>query len=125
FGQAVKRFVRSHRSQFNNWDPKIVQFVSPQVWATRPGRAQALAEHYDLLLSIFPFEKDWYAKRVPGLRVEFVGHPMVGRFSVLSPEFRVQSLPPLVLLLPGSRRDEVRRHLPVVTGAFEMMRREV
>jgi len=122
FGKAIKNYVRTHRKEFTPWNPKIVQFVSPQVWASRPGRAYSLADNYDLLLSIFPFEKDWYAKRVPKLRVEFVGHPMVGRFSARSPESGVQSPAPLVLLLPGSRADEVRRHWPVVTGAFELLR---
>src|SRR5258708_6713635 len=50
---------------------------------------------------------------------------MVGRFLVPSSEFRVQSAGPLVLFLPGSREDEVRRHLPVVTGVLELMRREL
>src|SRR5271156_2181758 len=79
FGHAVKEYVRNN--PFSKWNPKIVQFVSPQVWASRPGRANLLAADYDLLLSIFPFEKDWYAQRAPKLRVEFVGHPMIGRFS--------------------------------------------
>ena len=79
FGHAVKQYVRDN--PFSKWNPKIVQFVSPQVWASRPGRAKLLAADYDLLLSIFPFEKDWYARRAPKLRVEFVGHPMVGRFT--------------------------------------------
>src|ERR1035437_6009694 len=79
FGQAVKKYVREN--PFSTWNPKIVQFVSPQVWASRPGRADKLARDYDLLLSIFPFEKEWYAQRVPQLRVEFVGHPMIGRFT--------------------------------------------
>ncbi len=125
FAKAIKAHVRAHRSVFNNWNPKIVQFVSPQVWASRAGRAYTLAENHDLLLSIFPFEKDWYARRVPKLRVEFVGHPMVGR----SLKSEVSSLKsgnvPCVVLLPGSREDELRRHLPVVTGAFELLRREV
>ena len=60
FGQAVKKYVRDN--PFSKWNPKIVQFVSPQVWASRPGRADKLARDYDLLLSIFPFEKDWYAQ---------------------------------------------------------------
>jgi lipid-A-disaccharide synthase len=77
FGHAIKEYVRNN--PFSKWNPKIVQFVSPQVWASRPGRANLLAADYDLLLSIFPFEKDWYAQRVPKLRVEFVGHPMVER----------------------------------------------
>jgi lipid-A-disaccharide synthase len=125
FGKAIKNHVRRHRKEFVPWNPKIVQFVSPQVWASRPGRAWTLANNYDLLLSIFPFEKEWYARRVPKLRVEFVGNPMVGR----SPESRVQSPKSggetSVVLLPGSRADEVRRHLPVVTGAFELMRKEI
>ena len=125
FGLAIKRYVRKHRSQFTPWNPRLVQFVSPQVWASRPGRAEKLAGNYDLLLSIFPFEKPWYAKRVPGLRVEFVGHPMVGRFSVQCPKSNVQSPAPLVVFLPGSRAGEVRRHLPVVTGAFELLCREL
>src|SRR5271170_7251592 len=79
FGHAVKEYVRNN--PFSKWNPKIVQFVSPQVWASRPGRANLLAADCDLLLSIFPFEKDWYAQRVPKLRVEFVGHPMIGRFA--------------------------------------------
>jgi len=126
FGKAIKDYVRKHRREFTPWNPKIIQFVSPQVWASRPARAYKLAENYDLLLSIFPFEKDWYAARVPELWVEFVGHPMVDRSR--SPESEVQrpkSEPPLVVLLPGSRADEVRRHWPVVTGAFELLRREL
>ena len=123
-GKAIKNYVRRHRSEFTPWNPKLVQFVSPQVWASRAGRALTLADNYDLLLSIFPFEKAWYAQRVPGLRVEFVGHPMIGR----NAECGVRSAErnsPRVLLLPGSRGGEVRRHLPVVSGAFELMRREV
>src|ERR1017187_7748079 len=48
FGHAVKEYVRNN--PFSKWNPKIVQFVSPQVWASRPGRANLLAADYDLLL---------------------------------------------------------------------------
>lgn len=125
FGRAIKQHIRAKRSRFNNWNPKIVQFVSPQVWASRPGRAYQLADNYDLLLSIFPFEKEWYARRVPRLRVEFVGHPMVGRMQNAKCKMQNAETAPVVLLLPGSRVDEVRRHLPVATGAFELLRRDV
>ena len=124
FGKAIKNYVRRHQSEFTPWNPKIVQFVSPQVWASRAGRAYTLEENYDLLLSIFPFEKDWYARRVPGLRVEFVGHPMIGRNAERGARSAEQNSP-CVALLPGSRAGEVRRHLPVVTGSFELMRREL
>jgi len=125
FGQAVKKYVREN--PFSTWKPKIVQFVSPQVWASRPGRADKLARDYDLLLSIFPFEKDWYAKRVPSLRVEFVGHPMVERMR--KSELRMQKLEnsatPKILLLPGSRKGELQRHLPVMLGALKLIQEKM
>lgn len=124
FAKAIKAHVRANRNLFNNWNPKLVQFVSPQVWASRASRAYTLAENHDLLLSIFPFEKAWYAQRVPKLRVEFVGHPMVGRGAGRGARGDRKDKP-CVVLLPGSRTDEVRRHWPVVTGAFELLRREV
>lgn len=110
---AVRRAAGGRRGAFNNWRPKLVQFVSPQVWASRPGRARRMAETLDLLLVIFPFEQPWYAARVPRLRVEFVGHPMAGRFACPAPAAE-PSRPARILLLPGSRADEVRRHLPLV-----------
>jgi len=123
FGQAVKRYVRDN--PFSKWSPKIVQFVSPQVWASRPGRADKLARDYDLLLSIFPFEKEWYARRVPQLRVEFVGHPMVER--MLKSELRSQNKHsvPMVLLLPGSRRSELQRHLPVMLATLKTIQEKL
>jgi len=134
FGHAIKQYVRNN--PFANWNPKIVQFVSPQVWASRPGRANLMAADYDLLLSIFPFEKDWYARRVPKLRVEFVGHPMVERFNS---EGRVPQAPipensgsrgtrpseNRILLLPGSRKSELQRHLPVMLGALKLIREKL
>ncbi len=127
FGQAVKAYVRDN--PFSKWNPKIVQFVSPQVWASRPGRANKLARDYDLLLSIFPFEKDWYAKRVPQLRVEFVGHPMIGRLANDDLRFTrcnsetasIANRKSQILLLPGSRKGELQRHLPVIIEAAKLM----
>ena len=130
FGQAIKKYVRGN--PFSKWNPKIVQFVSPQVWASRPGRADLLAADYDLLLSIFPFEKDWYAKRVPKLRVEFVGHPMIGRFiegtiTIYAPtkSASIVTRPSQILLLPGSRKGELQRHLPVLLDALKLIQDEI
>jgi lipid-A-disaccharide synthase len=143
FGHAVKEYVRNN--PFSKWNPKIVQFVSPQVWASRPGRADKLARDYDLLLSIFPFEKDWYAKRVPQLRVEFVGHPMIGRFTNDDLRFTRREIgrsrgdetqtkekietPHVVsykiLLLPGSRKSELQRHLPVMLAALKTVQEKL
>jgi lipid-A-disaccharide synthase len=131
FGTAVKKYVREN--PFSKWDPKIVQFVSPQVWASRPGRADRLARDYDLLLSIFPFEQAWYARRVPKLRVEFVGHPMIGRFtnddlrftSGLAGDASIVNRQSQILLLPGSRKSELQRHLPVMLGALKLIQEKL
>jgi len=116
FGRAVKAWVRRHPE--SGWNPKIIQFVSPQVWASRPGRAQRLEADYDLLLSIFPFEKAWYSQRAPKLRVAFVGHPLLDRLQPPRQRPIPAGKPPRVLLLPGSRRRELQRNLPVMLDAW-------
>ncbi|MEY2427549.1 MAG: lipid-A-disaccharide synthase, partial [Verrucomicrobiota bacterium] len=63
FAHAIKQYARSRSGWFHDWDPKIIQYVSPQVWASRESRAYRLAQDCDLLLSTFPFEKRWYAKK--------------------------------------------------------------
>jgi lipid-A-disaccharide synthase len=128
FAHAIKEYVRRRLDWFHPWNPKIVQYVSPQVWASREGRARQLARDYDLVLSIFPFEEEWYAKRVPQLRVEFVGHPMVDRFQKAEgrrQKAEISSASPLILLLPGSRPDELRRHLPVMLGALKLIHEKI
>ncbi|HKX60708.1 MAG TPA: lipid-A-disaccharide synthase, partial [Verrucomicrobiae bacterium] len=115
FGHAIRRRQKS----VDGWAPKIIQFVSPQVWASRPGRAVKMARDFDLLLSIFPFEKPWYEKHAPTMRVEFVGHPMLDRFT---PTPLKDPATHCVLLLPGSRPGELRRHLPVMTAAAQLIR---
>jgi lipid-A-disaccharide synthase len=127
FAAAVRRRVRA-LGPFGNWRPRIVYYVSPQVWASRPGRALQLERDVDLLLSIVPFEKAWYARRVPRLRVEFVGHPLVDRHrhtGASSAVGHAAGQVPLVLLLPGSRIQEVRRHLPVMVEAVRILRRSM
>jgi lipid-A-disaccharide synthase len=116
FNRFLARAIRRRAS--SGWRPRIVKYVSPQVWASRPGRAVKIARDFDLLLCLFPFEKDWYARRVPEFRVEFVGHPMFdrGQLAVQKP-----GLVPVVLLLPGSRRAELKRHLPLILGATRLM----
>ena len=126
FGRAIKRFVWAREGTFLNWNPKIVQYVSPQVWASRPGRAYQIARDFDLLLSIFPFEKEWYAARVPQLRVEFVGHPIVDRYAGRRDELLAKwaSATPVLLLLPGSRDSELKRHLPVMLAVAQKIQNQ-
>ena len=132
FAHAIQQYTRAHADWFHDWDPKLIQYISPQVWASREGRAYQMARDYDLVLSIFPFEKAWYAERVPQLRVEFVGHPIVDRYGErrgaraegqgTRDEGRGRQRIPMIMLLPGSRPDELRRHLPVMLEALALLR---
>jgi lipid-A-disaccharide synthase len=125
FAHTVRTYVRPRRDWFHDWNPKLIQYVSPQVWASREGRAYQLARDYDLLLSIFRFEQEWYAKRVPAFSVEFVGNPIAERYDHVKPAAApVSSGPlasPMVLLLPGSRPSELKRHLPILVEALKLM----
>ena len=128
--RRIRRHVRSLQGTFGNWRPRMVQYVSPQVWASRPGRALRMAEDLDLLLSVLPFEGQWYARRVPKLPVTFVGHPLVDRHLSSAGTRPVRggraaggaARPPSVLLLPGSRTAELTRHLPVMLAAVAQLR---
>ena len=127
FAHAIRRYTRSRSGWFHDWSPKIIQYALPQIWASRPGRAFRMARDYDLFLSHFPFEKEWYTKLVPQLRVEFVGNPLVDRYSKhreswKAPPAILPGSSPGVLLLPGSRRGELRRHLPVMVRALALIR---
>jgi lipid-A-disaccharide synthase len=99
---------------------RLIYYISPQVWASRASRVKAIQRDFDLLLSILPFEKEWYAKAAPDFRVEWVGHPALDRIRKME---RAESNPNLVALLPGSRRTEVEKHLPVLWEAALIMGR--
>lgn len=115
------RFVKAlrERARGGNWRPKIIYYVSPQIWAWHESRVHQIARDVDLMLAIFPFEKAWYAERAPGFRVEFVGHPLVDRYA----GHLFKGNRDEVLLLPGSRIRELKKHLPVIIDAVREMRR--
>jgi len=99
----------------------IVYYVSPQLWAWRAGRIQTMKALVDRVLPIFPFEEAMYAAE--GMDVRFVGHPLIDL--ALSPEPRealigelgLDPARPIVALLPGSRRNELQRLVPVLAAA--------
>ena len=120
FQKAITAMAQERTAPFHNWRPRRVQFVSPQVWASRAGRAREMPQILDRLLSILPFEKDWYARNAPGVRVDFVGHPLVDRHGPPPPSrIRTVGERPHLVLLPGSRAGELRRHWPVVCPAAQ------
>ena len=96
----------------------VIYYVSPQVWASREGRIQKIKEYVNKMLVIFPFEKDLYEKA--GVDVEFVGHPLIDtvKATKTKEEFcqdhRLDPRRPILALLPGSRKKEIRYILPTL-----------
>ncbi|WP_411726860.1 lipid-A-disaccharide synthase [Methyloglobulus sp.] len=104
---------------------KVLFYVSPQVWAWRPGRAKEYGAVIDMMAVIFPFEVAYYeAERVP---VRYVGHPSVDKvYPQRSKEddlqiFGFENTKPVVGILPGSRRNEIERMLPVMLDAAHQL----
>jgi lipid-A-disaccharide synthase len=97
---------------------KIIDYISPQVWAWNRGRIPKMARYLDLMLCIFPFEKPLYEQS--GLRTVFIGHPMLD--SLAEKKTGLARDPHLIGLLPGSREKEVRRIFPVMAEAAVRMK---
>ncbi|MGV3533869.1 MAG: lipid-A-disaccharide synthase, partial [Chthoniobacteraceae bacterium] len=96
---------------------RIIYYISPQVWAWNRGRIPKMAQYVDLMLCIFPFEKELY--ETSGLRTEFVGHPMLD--TLASKRTGVDREKDLIALLPGSRGKEVRKIFPVMLEAAKLL----
>jgi lipid-A-disaccharide synthase len=119
FTHRVARRVRSR-------DPSIpiVDYVSPSVWAWRPGRARAMRVYVDHVLALLPFEPEEY-RRLHGPPCSYVGHPLTEQLGLLRPNAKEQErrngTPPVLLVLPGSRRGEIRHHMAVFGEALERL----
>ena len=111
FTHRVARKVRSQNPSI-----PIVDYVSPTVWAWRSGRARAMVSYVDHVLALLPFEPAAY-ERLRGPPCSYVGHPLTEQLGLLRPNAderaRRNAEPPVLLVLPGSRRSEVRRHMAV------------
>lgn len=110
FNLRMARFARKHGIP-------VVYYIAPQVWAWNAGRAHKIKRLIDLLLVILPFEPDFFAGY--GVAAHFVGHPLLDvlpepQDSVAPEALALKDERPLVLLLPGSRKQEVSRMLPVM-----------
>lgn len=97
-------------------DLRVVHYVAPTVWAWRPKRAQKMATHVDQVLALLPFEPPYM--EAAGIACDFVGHPVVMDRQATADQaqgFRDRQgiTGPMALVLPGSRRSEVSRLLPI------------
>jgi lipid-A-disaccharide synthase len=120
FTRGIARRVRAA-------DPAIpiVKYVSPSVWAWRPGRARVMRAYIDHILALLPFEPEVH-RRLGGPPCTYVGHPLADEVSKLRPDAeearRRLASPPVLLVLPGSRTGEVQRLLAVFADTVALVR---
>jgi lipid-A-disaccharide synthase len=123
FTRGIARRVRAA-------DPTIpiVEYVSPSVWAWRPGRARVMRAYIDHILALLPFEPEVH-RRLGGPPCTYVGHPLADEVSKLRPDAeearRRFAAPPVLLVLPGSRTGEVQRLLAVFADTVALVRDRV
>ena len=119
------RLARAMRSL----DVPVVYYVSPQIWAWRKGRMKSMKRLAERVLVIFPFEEDIY--KAAGVPVTFVGHPLLELTGTPQPRERflarygLEPADPIVALLPGSRRNEVREILPGLARAARLIQQAI
>ena len=115
---VLKRLVKSN-------DTKRIHYVAPSVWAWRPSRVHKFSREFDHLLCLLPFEPEYFEPN--GLPATFVGHPVIefDMTSVNGIKFRerhgLENSAPLICVLPGSRKGEIRRHLKPFREAIELL----
>ena len=106
---------------------KVLFYVSPQIWAWRPGRVVKYGKVIDMMAVIFPFEVPFYEKE--NVPVRYVGHPSVDKVRAqrsIEEDFSLYNLKadaPVIGILPGSRTDEINRMLPIMLKAAEIIQK--
>ncbi|MEQ1713210.1 MAG: lipid-A-disaccharide synthase, partial [Hyphomicrobium sp.] len=126
FTHPIAKRIRRRRP-----DIPIIDYVSPTVWAWRPGRARRMRRYIDHVLALLPFEPDTHA-RLGGPPCSYVGHPLVERkawLDTLDPAPLASLLgltpgKPVVVVLPGSRRSEVSRLMEPFGEAIRLLGRD-
>lgn len=102
---------------------KIIYYISPQLWAWHKSRIKIIKKYVDLMIVVFPFEVDFYKKE--DITAEFAGHPLVQRIdSFLKKNPKISNTKKVISILPGSRKDEIKRMLPVLLHAADLLKKE-
>tara|TARA_B000000565_G_scaffold103657_1_gene77490 strand:+ start:292 stop:1440 length:1149 start_codon:yes stop_codon:yes gene_type:complete len=106
-------------------DIPIICYVAPTVWAWRQGRAKKMSKYFNYLLSVIPFEVNFFEKY--GLKTTYVGHPFIEKVKKIDDKNFSNQLDLLngdktIIFLPGSRRSEIERHSPIMSQAIEYLR---
>ena len=105
-------------------DVPIVCYVAPTVWAWRQGRAKKMSEYFDYLLSVIPFEVNFFEKY--GLKTSYVGHPFIEKVKnindiTFSEKYDLDKSK-TIIFLPGSRKIEIERHSPIMVQAIDYLK---
>lgn len=102
---------------------KIIYYISPQLWAWHKSRVKTIQKFVDLMLVVFPFEVDFYKKE--NVKAVFVGHPLMKRVdNFLKSGSKTSTEKIAISILPGSRKDEIVRMLPVLTETASLLKKE-
>jgi lipid-A-disaccharide synthase len=123
FTRGIARRVRAAEPRI-----PIVEYVSPSVWAWRPGRARVMRGYIDHILALLPFEPEVH-RRLGGPPCTYVGHPLAEQVNDLRPSAeevgRRLTAPPVLVVLPGSRAGEIRRLLEIFAQTVALVRDRV
>ncbi|HPC36007.1 MAG TPA: lipid-A-disaccharide synthase [Candidatus Marinimicrobia bacterium] len=106
-------------------DIPVIYYITPQVWAWHQSRVKKIRRYVREVLCILPFEATWFNER--GVRATFVGHPLLDRneISTSEPVCKIfKDGEPLIGLFPGSRQQEVDKHLPLMIESVKALRQE-
>ncbi len=104
----------------------VTYFILPQVWAWNSKRAEQLKNLCDKLISIIPFEKEWFEKR--NISVHFVGHPLISILdknfekSFLRQKYNINQNKKIVALMPGSRKSEIKKHWGIFLNTIKQLK---
>ena len=106
-----------------------IYFISPQVWASRPGRVKTIKKYIHKMIVLFKFEEEFYQRY--GMDVDFIGHPLL---DIVRPtteaitflnQFDLSQYKTTIALLPGSRKTEVRYILPIMLEAASLIKQQI
>src|SRR5205814_4338366 len=102
----------------------VLYYIAPQLWASREGRIKQVRKSVDRLECILPFEEQWFRER--GVNATFVGHPLFDELpadrEARTSGPRLPDRPPVIGIVPGSRKSEVRANLPLLIQVMNTIR---
>ncbi len=97
----------------------VIYYIAPQLWAWGENRARSLNKVVDILLTVFPFETEFFSRF--GIDTIFVGHPLLDSYDFENPASNEKRNPGLIAFFPGSRKQEIARHIPLFNDTAKLL----